>query len=57
LFRATHQPADVVDRTLGWGDSAIGGIDVIDIPGHHDNLVEQPELLEQLQAVLRRQQG
>lgn len=57
LFRATNQPAGIVDRTLGWGDSAIGGIEVIDIPGHHNNLVEQPELLEQLQAVLRRQQA
>jgi amino acid adenylation domain-containing protein len=57
LFRASNQPAGVVDRTLGWSDSAIGGIEVIDIPGHHDDLVEQPELLTRLQEVLRQQQG
>lgn len=57
LFRALNQPAGIVDRTLGWEDSALGGVDVIDIPGHHDDLVEQPQLLEQLQAVLQRLQA
>jgi thioesterase domain-containing protein len=56
LFRASSQPVGIVDRTLGWADSSLGGVDVIDIPGHHDDLVEQPQLLDQLQAVLRRLQ-
>lgn len=55
LFRANSQPPGIVDRTLGWEASALGGVEVIDIPGHHDNLVEQPELMEKLRAVLRRQ--
>lgn len=55
LFRANSQPPGIVDRTLGWEASALGGVEVIDIPGHHDDLVEQPELLEKLREVLRRQ--
>lgn len=57
LFRATRQPATSVDRTLGWEDSALGGVNVIDVDGHHNDLVEQPELLEKLQQVLRRAQA
>ncbi|WHZ20161.1 MAG: polyketide synthase module [Rhodanobacteraceae bacterium] len=57
LFRASNQPASVTDRTLGWSESAIRGVEVIDVPGRHEDLVEQPELLEQLQSVLRRKQA
>lgn len=53
LFRASDQPPGVVDPTLGWEASALGGVKVIDIPGNHSNLVEQPKLLAELCELLR----
>jgi thioesterase domain-containing protein/acyl carrier protein len=43
LFRAHEQPAGVVpDRALGWGSLAKGGIEIYDVPGGHETLIEEP---------------
>jgi thioesterase domain-containing protein len=53
LFRAEVQPYELVkSRDLGWNSVASGGIEIIDIPGTHDTLIEQPALLTALRDVL-----
>jgi len=45
LFRATQQPPWFrPDPYLGWGRFAAGGIDVVDIPGHHGAIVYEPRV-------------
>ncbi|HEX5960464.1 MAG TPA: amino acid adenylation domain-containing protein [Rhodanobacteraceae bacterium] len=57
LFRGMEQPEGARHaETLGWRDSVAGGIEVVELPGNHDNLIEQPELLHQLRRVLERTQ-
>ncbi len=57
LFRGSDQPADTREAdTLGWANSVRGGIEVIELPGNHNNLIEQPELLRQLRRVLEQAQ-
>jgi hypothetical protein len=36
---------------------ATGGIEIIELPGGHDTLIEQPLLLENLRKVLERAQA
>lgn len=43
-----HQHAEA----LGWEEYAGGGVEVIELPGNHDNLIEQPELLRRLGEAL-----
>lgn len=43
--------------TLGWEDCVRGSIEVIELPGNHDTLIEQPELLRELRRVLEQAQG
>lgn len=31
------------DRTLGW-TSCVDAVEVVELPGRHDNVIEQPEL-------------
>jgi thioesterase domain-containing protein len=53
LFRAEVQPYELVkSRDLGWNSVAAGGIEIVDIPGTHDTLIEQPMLLTALRDVL-----
>jgi thioesterase domain-containing protein len=53
LFRAAGQPYELnKSRDLGWNAVAKGGLHIIDIPGTHDTLIEQPVLLTQLRNVL-----
>ena len=56
LFRATEQPYGIYeDRTVGWGALAVGGLEIIDIPGHHGAIVREPRvrvLAEQLTVCL-----
>jgi thioesterase domain-containing protein len=53
LFRAEIQPYELVkSRDIGWNSVAGGGIEIIDIPGTHDTLIEQPALLTALRDVL-----
>lgn len=52
LYRATEvgEPDDV---TLGWQRWIEGRIEVVDIPGRHDNFIEQPELARALKARIK----
>ncbi len=53
LFRAEVQPYELVkSRDLGWNSVAAGGIEIVDIPGTHDTLIEQQALLTALRDVL-----
>jgi amino acid adenylation domain-containing protein len=53
LFRAEVQPYELLkSRDLGWNSVADGGIEILDIPGTHDTLIEQPMLLTALRDVL-----
>lgn len=58
LFRARCQPlapAAWHERDMGWGCLPRGGVKVIDIPGNHSSLLEEPyvcTLARQLRAVL-----
>ena len=53
LFRAQVQPYELLkSRDLGWNSVANGGIEILDIPGTHDTLIEQPVLLTALRDVL-----
>ena len=45
LFRARAQSlVGRHDRHLGWVDLAAGGIEVFDVPGHHDSCVSEPHV-------------
>ena len=61
LFRATEQPYGIYpDRTLGWGPLALGGLEIIDIPGHHGAIVREPRvriLADQVNSCLLRTQA
>ncbi len=53
LFRAEVQPYELVkSRDLGWNAVAEGDIEILDVPGTHDTLIEQPVLLDALRDVL-----
>ncbi|MEH2034162.1 MAG: AMP-binding protein [Nostoc sp.] len=58
LFRTSKQTGkNPQDATLGWGDLAIGGVEIHQIPGNHLNLVLPPHvevLAEKLKACLDR---
>ncbi|MEO6968568.1 MAG: amino acid adenylation domain-containing protein, partial [Rhodanobacteraceae bacterium] len=55
LFRASEHPGEMkATRTLGWEVVVAGNIEVIDLPGAHNTLMEQPALVTGLQAVLKR---
>ena len=57
LFRASEQCEGMTSsRTLGWDELVGGAVEVIEIPGNHDNLIEQPALAESLKEVLQRAQ-
>lgn len=46
--RSTHRT-----KALGWEGIVRGGIEVIELPGNHDNLIEQPGLLRELRRELQ----
>jgi thioesterase domain-containing protein len=53
VFRASEPPARMAaSRTLGW-DAVAGDVRVIDLPGSHDTLIEQPALASALREALR----
>jgi amino acid adenylation domain-containing protein len=58
LFRAERQPPEyALDRTLGWADLALGGVEVHEVPGFHGEIVEEPQaaiLAEQVRGCLHR---
>jgi thioesterase domain-containing protein len=54
LFRASEHPGEMkATRTLGWEVVVAGNIEVIDLPGGHNTLIEQPALVAGLEAVLK----
>ena len=58
LFRAAEQCEGInASRTLGWEGVVTGGIEIVDLPGGHDSLIEQPLLVENLRKVLERAQA
>jgi thioesterase domain-containing protein len=45
LFRARTRPLfHSLDEDLGWKDLAAGGVEVIQIPGNHDSILEEPHV-------------
>ncbi len=43
LFRATEQPYGVIpDPANGWGRFCPGGLEILDIPGHHGAIMREP---------------
>jgi thioesterase domain-containing protein len=53
LFRATRQPSGMEDPTLGWGGVALGGVDILEIPGTHVSIMAEPALTALAGAVRR----
>ena len=45
LFRALEQPFGCVEeRSLGWSHLAAGGLEIIDTPGYHMEILEEPNV-------------
>ncbi|HET7845418.1 MAG TPA: hypothetical protein VFL14_14775, partial [Xanthomonadales bacterium] len=58
LFRAEMQPDYAgSDETLGWNVVAQGGVEVIGLPGRHDDFIAQPGLGRALRDALARAQS
>jgi thioesterase domain-containing protein len=57
LFRALEQPRGVYQEpTMGWSGIARGGLQLVNIPANHNNIIEQPLLGQQLRIVLQQAQ-
>jgi thioesterase domain-containing protein/NAD(P)-dependent dehydrogenase (short-subunit alcohol dehydrogenase family) len=57
LFRALVQPDGVYQEPmLGWSSIARGPFEVVNIPGTHNNLIEQPILGQRLRIALQQAQ-
>ena len=58
LFRAEEERVGrPMGRTLGWENFALGGVEVIDVPGTHTSLILEPHvqiLARQLRTALYR---
>ncbi|HEY6122365.1 MAG TPA: AMP-binding protein, partial [Pyrinomonadaceae bacterium] len=56
LFRASKRPAGYQDdHDLGWRQSAVGGLEIHEIPGYHGSIVTEPRvriLAERLRTCL-----
>ena len=58
ILRAMEQPDDTYhDPLLGWGGRVAGQLRIIDIPGNHDVIVEEPELARNLSLLLSEDQS
>jgi thioesterase domain-containing protein len=44
LFRAAVQPHSQMPRDLGWSSVAEGGVEVIDVPGDHFEVLREPNI-------------
>ena len=51
LFRTRLQDA-TEDPSMGWHTWAREGMDIIELPGHHENFIAQPELAVRLREVI-----
>jgi hypothetical protein len=60
LFRATEQGYGIIeDRALGWSHLVLGGLEIVDVPGHHGSIVRDPRvriLAEKLNVRLQQAQ-
>jgi len=60
LFRATEQPYGIYpDPALGWAELAIGGLEIVDVMGHHGAIIREPRvraLAQKLNESLRKAQ-
>jgi thioesterase domain-containing protein/acyl carrier protein len=57
LFRAVDEPgSDHRALDLGWRQVAMGGVDIISLPGTHHDFIEQPELAHRLRGLLEQAQ-
>jgi thioesterase domain-containing protein len=46
LFRAKDRPGGLNgDQSLGWGDVASGGVEVLFVPGGHISMMRPPNVL------------
>lgn len=58
LFKAREQlTRDNSDETLGWGEAAAGGLEILAVPGDHYTIMREPDvraLAERLADCLRR---
>jgi thioesterase domain-containing protein len=53
VFRAREQPARLASSwALGW-DAVAADVRVVDLPGSHDTLIEQPALASALRDALQ----
>jgi len=63
LFRAMGRRAEVgteIDPQYGWGDLAVGGLDIYDIPGDHLLMLQEPHvqvLAEKIQEITQGNNG
>ncbi len=61
LFRGIERPTrSYYDPLLGWGEVAAGGVEVVEVPGHHKTMILEPRvrfLAEKLSACLDRAQS
>ena len=49
VFQASEQaPGFKVDAKFGWGEIAMGGLEIYKIPGHHTSIVRSPKLAKKL---------
>jgi thioesterase domain-containing protein len=55
LFKVAGPPGH--SEALGWEGYVGGGLEVVELPGNHDNLIEQPELLRRLGKALEQAQS
>jgi thioesterase domain-containing protein len=44
LFRARERVRPVSHALLGWEGLVAGGIEVVDVPGYHDNMMSRPQV-------------
>ena len=45
VLRAIERPTkEYYEPFLGWGDLAAGGVDIVEVPGHHKTLILEPRV-------------
>jgi amino acid adenylation domain-containing protein len=61
LFRSIERPTrKYYEPLLGWGELAAGGVEVVEVPGHHSTMILEPYvrfLAEKLRACLDKAQA
>lgn len=54
LFRAREQPFGCVpDPALGWRELAVGGLEVLEVPGYHERILAEPHVAEVARQLAR----